>query len=219
MASLVQKISILSIYAIPTLLAIVLHEVSHGWVADRLGDSTARYSGRLTLNPVAHIDLFGTIILPLVLLMSGGFIFGYAKPVPINPYNLRNPRKDIIWVSLAGILTNLALAAVSAMVFRILASSFPGSWSFIARPLVMMLMASVRINIILAVFNAVPIPPLDGSRVLAHLLPPEQSAVFSRLEPYGFIIILLLFFTGLIDFIWPIIGFFMDLFLGPYMMI
>jgi Zn-dependent protease len=217
MASIFQKISI---YLIPTLLAIILHEVSHGWVADRLGDSTARYSGRLTLNPVAHIDLFGTIILPLILLITpGNFIFGYAKPVPINPYNLRNPRRDIIWVSLSGILTNLALAAVSAMLFRFVVSASPGSWSLIAIPLAMMLRVSVMINIILAIFNAIPIPPLDGSRVLAHLLPPDQAAVFSKLEPYGFIIILLLFFTGMIDFIWPIVRFFMVLFLGPYMMI
>jgi Zn-dependent protease len=215
MATLVQKISI---YVIPTLLAIILHEVSHGWVADRLGDSTARYSGRLTLNPLAHIDLFGTVILPLILLITpGNFIFGYAKPVPINPYNLRNPRRDMIWVSLSGVLTNLALAAVSAMLFRILASVSPGSWGLIAIPLAMMLRVSVMINIILAIFNAIPIPPLDGSRVLAHLLPPEQAAVFSKLEPYGFIIILLLFFTGVIDFIWPIIRFFMVLFLGPFL--
>lgn len=211
MATIAQRISI---YLIPILLAVVLHEVSHGWVADRLGDSTARYSGRLTLNPVAHIDLFGTIILPLVLLISGGFIFGYAKPVPINPYNLRNPRRDIIWISLAGILTNLALAAVSAMLFRIVASASPGSWSLIATPIRMMLYASVMINTVLAVFNAIPIPPLDGSRVLSHLLPPEQSAVFAKLEPYGFLIILFLFFTGLIKFILPIIRFFMVLFLG-----
>jgi len=215
MASLVQKISI---YLIPTLLAIILHEVSHGWVADRLGDSTARYSGRITLNPVAHIDLFGTIILPLVFLLTPGrFIFGYAKPVPINPYNLRNPRRDMIWISLAGILTNLALAAVSAMLFRIMASPPPGSWGLIVTPLLKMLWVSVLINSILAVFNAIPIPPLDGSRVLAHLLPPEQSAVFAKLEPYGFLIILFLFFTGMIDFIWPIIRFFMVLFLGHYM--
>jgi Zn-dependent protease len=214
MASFMQKISI---YAIPTLLAIILHEVAHGWVADRLGDSTARYSGRLTLNPAAHIDFFGTILLPVVLLISGGFVFGYAKPVPINPYNLRNPRKDMIWISLAGILTNLAVAAVSAMAFRILASGFLGSWGLIMRPLMMMLMVSVRINIILAVFNAIPIPPLDGSRVLVNLLPAEKSIVFSKLEPYGFLIILLLFFTGIINFIWPIIRFFMILFLGHHM--
>ena len=214
MVTLVQKISI---YVIPTLLAIILHEVSHGWVADRLGDSTARYSGRLTLNPAAHIDFFGTILLPVVLLISGGFVFGYAKPVPINPYNLRNPRKDMIWISLAGILTNLAVAAVSAMAFRILASGFLGSWGLIMRPLMMMLMVSVRINIILAVFNAIPIPPLDGSRVLVNLLPAEKSIVFSKLEPYGFLIILLLFFTGIINFIWPVIRFFMILFLGHHM--
>jgi Zn-dependent protease len=214
MASFMQKISI---YAIPTLLAIILHEVAHGWVADKLGDSTARYSGRLTLNPAAHIDFFGTILLPVVLLISGGFVFGYAKPVPINPYNLRNPRKDMIWISLAGILTNLAVAVVSAMAFRILASGFLGSWGLIMRPLMMMLMVSVRINIILAVFNAIPIPPLDGSRVLVNLLPAEKSIVFSKLEPYGFLIILLLFFTGIINFIWPIIRFFMILFLGHHM--
>jgi Zn-dependent protease len=214
MASLIQK---LSIYAIPTLLAIILHEVAHGWVADRLGDSTARYSGRLTLNPVAHIDFFGTILLPVVLLISGGFVFGYAKPVPINPYNLRNPRRDMIWISLAGILTNLAVAAVSAMSFRILASGFLGSWGVLIRPLMMMLMVSVRINVILAVFNAIPIPPLDGSRVLVNLLPAEKSMVFSKLEPYGFLIILLLFFTGMINFIWPIIRFFLILFLGHHM--
>jgi Zn-dependent protease len=215
MASLVQKISI---YLIPTLLAIILHEVSHGWVADRLGDSTARYSGRITLNPAAHIDLFGTIILPLVFLLTPGrFIFGYAKPVPINPYNLRNPRRDMIWISLAGILTNLALAALSAMLFRIMALSLNGSWGLMITPLLMMLRVSVMINIILAVFNAIPIPPLDGSRVLAHLLPPESSAIFTKLEPYGFIIILFLFFTGMIDFIWPIIRFFMILFLGHFM--
>ena len=214
MASLIQK---LSIYAIPTLLAIILHEVAHGWVADRLGDSTARYSGRLTLNPVAHIDFFGTILLPVVLLISGGFVFGYAKPVPINPYNLRNPRRDMIWISMAGVLTNLVVAAVSAMSFRILASGFLGSWGLIIRPLMMMLMVSVRINIILAVFNAIPIPPLDGSRVLVNLLPAEKSMVFSKLEPYGFLIILLLFFTGMINFIWPIIRFFLILFLGHHM--
>jgi Zn-dependent protease len=215
MASLVQKISI---YAIPTLLAIILHEVAHGWVADRLGDSTARYSGRLTLNPAAHIDFFGTILLPLVLLFTsqGSFIFGYAKPVPINPYNLRNPRRDMVWISLAGVLTNLALAAFSAMLFRIMGSTAVGSWGFLVRPVAMMLMASVRVNILLAVFNAIPIPPLDGSRVLANILPPGHSALLSRLEPYGFLIILLLFFTGLIDFIWPIVRFFMTLFLGPY---
>jgi Zn-dependent protease len=215
---MLQKLQAISISIIPILLAIILHEVSHGWVADRLGDPTARYSGRITLNPLAHIDLFGTILLPLVLLISGGgFIFGYAKPVPINPYNLRNPRRDMMWISLAGIVTNLALAAVSAMIFRVLASSSLGSWSLIVSPLVMMLWVSVKINCILAVFNAVPIPPLDGSRVLVNLLPPEKAVVFAKLEPYGFIIILLLFFTGMIKFIWPVVRFFMDLFLGSYM--
>lgn len=213
MAPLLQKISI---YAIPALLAIILHEVSHGWVADRLGDSTARYSGRLTLNPIAHIDIFGTVILPLVLLVSGGFIFGYAKPVPINPYNLRNPRSDMIWISLAGILTNLALAAISAMLFRFIVAIFPVGGNLIVTPLAMMLGVSVRINIILAVFNAIPIPPLDGSRVLSRLLPPRQAALFMKLEPYGFLIILLLFFTGLIELIWPIIRFLMSLLLGHY---
>ncbi len=193
-----------SIWAIPVLVSIIFHEVAHGYVAFRLGDPTAARMGRLTLNPLSHIDLFGTILFPLILiLIRAPFLFGYAKPVPVNFQNLRNPKRDMIWVALAGPATNLVLALLSLLVLRIIVGldvdHGGGVSSAIFIPLAKMASASASINIILAVFNAFPIPPLDGGRVLVGLLPDPQSRMVARIEPYGFLIIMLLLASHAID--------------------
>jgi Zn-dependent protease len=201
----------LSIVAIPVLLAITFHEAAHGFVADRKGDPTAKYLGRLTLNPLAHIDPFGTILLPLLLyvgplLMTGqpGLVFGYAKPVPVNFMNLRRPKADMVWVAVAGPFTNLGLAVASGALLHGLAalSIAPGAdlgggvgAEFrIAEPIAEMLVYSVVINVMLMLFNLLPIPPLDGGRVLVGLLPDAASRRVAGLEPYGMLIIVLLLF-------------------------
>ena len=186
----------ISIWALPVLFAVILHEVAHGWVADKLGDDTARWMGRLTLNPIKHIDPIGTILIPIVLLvMQSPFLFGYAKPVPVNFRKLRNPKRDMIWVALAGPLMNLALAIVSAIVLMI-AVHMPESMLWAAKPLALMCQASILINIVLMVFNLIPLPPLDGGRVAVGLLPGNLSYQLSRLEPYGFMIIVVLLMMG-----------------------
>jgi len=186
----------ISIWGLPVLLAIVLHEVAHGWVAFKLGDDTAYWLGRLTLNPLKHIDPIGTLLLPIVLLvMQSPFLFGYAKPVPINWKKLRNPQRDMVWVALAGPITNLVLALLSALVLA-LTMQLPASLIWFTQPLALMCQASIIINLVLLVFNLIPLPPLDGGRVAVGLLPYSLSSQLSRLEPYGFIIIVILLMTG-----------------------
>jgi len=200
---------------IPILMAVILHEVSHGFVAFKLGDPTAKMMGRLTLNPISHIDPFGTVIMPLLLyvLTNGQFVFGYAKPVPINTNNFRNPKRDMAISAAAGPVTNLILAALSIMLLKHfvgpLSAIIPSSTSAaIFNPLAMMLKASVVINVVLAVFNMIPIPPLDGGRVLMGMLPYRQAMTLGRLEPFGFIIIMLLLVTHVADtVIYPVITF------------
>ncbi|MEK7782590.1 MAG: site-2 protease family protein, partial [Candidatus Binatota bacterium] len=197
----------ISIWAIPVLAAIVFHEVAHGWVAYYFGDPTAARMGRLTLNPIAHIDLFGTIILPLLLIVvRSPFLFGYAKPVPVNFYNLNRPKRDMIWVALAGPMTNILLALGSVLFLKLLLSfefspdsSYSSYLIAILTPLALMAKNSVVINVVLAVFNAFPIPPLDGGRVLVGLLPEPYSSTLARVEPYGFLIILLLLMSHAMD--------------------
>jgi Zn-dependent protease len=195
--------------ALPLLLAMVLHEYAHGWVANHYGDSTARLEGRLTMNPLAHIDPFGTVILPLLCLMlPGGFFLGWAKPVPINQARLRNPRRDMALVAAAGPGMNLLLAIASAIGLSVLLSIDPtlmASWppqpgqaprgdllGMLLLPLAAMSLYSVFINVLLMVFNLIPIPPLDGGRVLTSLLPAQPALALSRLEPYGMLIIVVL---------------------------
>ena len=179
----------LSIMLVPGLLAITCHEVAHGYVAWRYGDPTARMLGRLTLNPLKHIDIFGTLMLVIVGI-------GWAKPVPVVIENLRNPKKDMIWVSIAGPVTNICLALVSAVLLRlILAVPSSGTEAnFMLQPLSYMAAFSVYINLLLAFFNMIPIPPLDGGRVLMGLLPYRQALALGRIEPYGMILIIVLVF-------------------------
>ena len=235
---IIQKISII---ALPVLIAITFHEAAHGFVAYRKGDPTAKFMGRLTLNPLAHIDLFGTILMPAMLyfiplLISGqpGWLFGYAKPVPVNFLNLHRPKRDMIWVAAAGPGTNLALALISGFLLRFLISLEPSLQLFrlhyggtvpndslmiaFLLPIAEMLEVSVEINILLMIFNLFPIPPLDGGRVMVGLLPDKQSNALSSIEPYGFLIILFLLFLDPFKTLYYIMGpiyyFFKTLILG-----
>ncbi len=190
----------IAIWALPVLFAITVHEVAHGWVARRYGDSTAMMLGRLTLNPIKHIDPIGTILVPVLLLMMGGFVFGWAKPVPVTPENLRNPKRDMAIVAIAGPVANLIMAIAWALIMKV-GLMLSGEFTWIASPLIYMGAAGITINIILMVLNLLPFPPLDGGRVLTGLLPDNMSRALSRLEPYGIIILLGLMITGILSFI------------------
>jgi Zn-dependent protease len=178
-----------ALMAVVLLFSVIVHEVAHGYLALLNGDPTARIMGRITLNPVPHIDPVGTILLPLLLYLSGAPVVGMAKPVPVNPLNFRNYRWGEFAVSAAGPLSNLALAVVFSVLLR-LGVDNPG--------FVTLAILGVRINIILALFNLIPIPPLDGSHILALLLPRELAQLYSHLQPVGFILILILFYTGIL---------------------
>lgn len=203
MTDLLTKIILL---APPILLALTVHEYAHGYIANRLGDPTAKMSGRLTLNPLSHLDPFGTIAFFLINI-------GWARPVPVNGAYFKNPRKDMLWVALAGPVTNLCLALVSAIMAKILFQlTLLLPYSMIAEaivvPLFEMLKASIWINLVLCIFNFLPIPPLDGSRIVMGLLPESMTATYASFERYGFIIILILAFTGVLSkIILPIISF------------
>ncbi len=203
MLSLYQKIAVL---ALPILFAITVHEAAHGWMAKRLGDRTAEMLGRVTLNPLKHIDLVGTLLVPLVVFFMSGFVFGWAKPVPVNYRNLRNPRRDAALVALAGPGANLIMALLWALGI-LLGVALLESAQWIAVPLVLMGVAGVLINSVLMALNMLPILPLDGGRVLHSLLPPKLAQVYSRLEGFGLIIVILLLATGLLGFVlWPLVG-------------
>lgn len=189
---------------LPLLFAMVLHEYAHGWVAAKCGDSTAKLQGRLTINPLAHIDPLGTVILPLMCLMMGSFLFGWAKPVPVDLRNLRQPRRDMALVAAAGPGMNLILAVSSALLLAVLLTIEPtlslrGSAeteaspgllaTMVFRPLAVMALYSVMINVFLALFNLLPIPPLDGGRILTAILPAKPAMTLARLEPYGMLIL------------------------------
>ena len=192
-----STIQLITIAIIPLLFAIVVHEVAHGWVARQLGDDTAYLMGRLTLNPLKHIDPIGTILVPLILILTVGFAFGWAKPVPVNFNNLRNRRRDTALVAVAGPFANLLMAIAWALIAK-LASLLPDSIAMLTSPLILMSMFGMIINAILMVFNLIPIPPTDGGRIATSLLPPRLGYQLSRVEPYGFFIILALLLSGVI---------------------
>lgn len=192
------------------LISMTVHEFAHGWVAYKLGDPTAKYSGRLTLNPLAHIDMFWTVILPVLMFVmtQGRFIFGAAKPVPINFWALKNPKRDIIWVGLSGPLANFIFAVAASLAWRILPR---------LSGLDIIFSNLILINLLLGVFNLLPVPPLDGSRVAMGLLPPELAERYARIEPYGFMIVILLLWLGLFQYIiWPVIGIIARFLILPY---
>lgn len=209
--SLPQKIAI---WALPVLFAITVHEVAHGFVASRLGDRTAQMMGRLTLNPLKHIDPVGTVLVPLaMLLLPGGFLFGWAKPVPIGYRNLGSPKRDMAIVAAAGPLSNLLMAVGWALLLRLsveLLHTLP--WA--AQPLFFMAQAGIAINLILMILNLVPVPPLDGGRVLTGLLPARQAAALGAIEPYGLMIVVALLLTGVLwRILQPVIQLFSELLL------
>ena len=216
----------LLIAAIPILIAITFHEVAHGFVAYKCGDSTAKMMGRLTLNPAAHIDPVGTIIVPLMLFIfsKGTFIFGTAKPVPVNFYNLRHPRRDSALVSAAGPATNVIIAFISILLLVLIdkisivftSSAFIGQKIII--PLNKMLQYSVSFNIFIAAFNLLPVPPLDGGRIVTSLLPAKHSYQFSKIEPYGILIVLVLWFTGIARYIIVPIQLFIKLIISMFLL-
>lgn len=186
------------IILLPILLfSVILHEVAHGWVAERFGDDTARVMGRLTFNPIPHIDIVGTLVLPALAIFTGAPIFGWAKPVPVNPYRLNDPKMDMMWVGLAGPFSNVALALLASGVMWFL-RTYPVLPLGLAASMHDLSFLVLELNVVLFVFNLIPVPPLDGSRVVAALLPPELAYRYAQLESYGIVIVLVLFSTGII---------------------
>ena len=185
----------LSVWALPVLFAVTIHEVAHGWVARALGDSTAEELGRLSLNPIRHIDPIGTIFVPILLLLIGGFVFGWAKPVPVDMRRLNNPKRDMAFVAAAGPLSNLAMALCWALIAKV-GTMFYSEFNWISVPLIYMGQVGIAINLILMILNLVPLPPLDGGRVLAGILPDSLANRYARLEPYGLFLVLGLLVLG-----------------------
>ncbi|MBK6618022.1 MAG: site-2 protease family protein [Nitrosomonas sp.] len=206
MDSIIQGIAI---YALPVIFAITFHEAAHGYVAKRFGDLTAYEAGRVSLNPVKHIDPMGTIVVPLImfvtskLMLGGGILFGWAKPVPVNFNQLRHPKRDMLWVAAAGPGANLLMACFWALIIK-LGIGLPES--IYIKPMVLMGIAGIEINVILMILNLLPLPPLDGGRIAVSLLPEKLAWKFAQIEPYGMVILLTLLITGTLGAIlWPLI--------------
>ena len=195
-ANLIQTVAI---YALPVLFAITVHEAAHGYAARHFGDNTAYVLGRITLNPIKHIDPVGTILMPLMLYFatSGAFLFGYAKPVPVRFGNLRNPKRDMVWVALAGPGANLAMALGWGILYYLLIGMGVDERFFLT-----MCKAGITVNLVMFAFNLFPLPPLDGGRILVGLLPYKQAELVSRVEPWGFFVVMGLVVMGIVDKLW-----------------
>jgi Zn-dependent protease len=193
-----NAVQMVAVWALPVLFAITVHEVAHGWVARALGDPTAMMLGRLTLNPVKHVDPIGTIVVPVVLLLMHLPMFGWAKPVPVTWENLKKPKRDMALVAAAGPGANLAMALLWALIMKAGITMSAGELDWLGRPLAYMGFAGIQINVVLMILNLLPLPPLDGGRILTGVLPGPLAWKVSRIEPYGFIILLLLLTTGLL---------------------
>jgi Zn-dependent protease len=190
-----EIIQAIAVYAIPVLFAITVHEAAHGYVARMFGDNTAYVLGRVTLNPVKHIDPLGTIVIPIAMVLMTGFMFGWAKPVPVDWGSLRHPKRDMIWVAAAGPGVNLVMAIVWALVYRVLAAAGVQEDYFY-----LVAQAGISVNLVFMALNLLPIPPLDGGRIVSGILPTRLSLAYSRVEPYGLILLLVLMFTGALSF-------------------
>jgi Zn-dependent protease len=210
--TLIQKFAV---WVLPVLFAITVHEVAHGWVASKLGDTTAKMLGRLTLNPLKHIDPIGTVLVPAILFFTTRFVFGLARPVPVNFYNLRKPRRDAALVALSGPVANLLMALIWAVIIKLSMLFISAHHPFLL-PIVLMGQAGILINIVLMVGNLVPIPPLDGSRIVSSLLPRNAARHYNSFGRYGFFILLALMLTGLF---WQIIAPFVSFFINLIMLI
>ena len=189
--TLIQKIAI---YALPVIFAITVHEAAHGYAARYFGDMTAHLAGRISLNPIKHIDPFGTILVPALMMMVGGILFGWAKPVPVDFSRLRNPKRDMLWVAAAGPASNLVMAILWVFALKFSA----GLPAYMGVPLELMAQAGVMINVVLMVLNLLPLPPLDGGRIAVSLLPHDLAYRYAKVERYGFIILIVLLFTGIL---------------------
>lgn len=192
--NLVQRVAV---WALPLIFAVTVHEAAHGWVADRLGDPTARQMGRITFNPLPHIDLVGTILVPIMMLSFTGFLIGWAKPVPVSVQRLHSPKRDMAIVAAAGPAVNLVMAVAWSLVL-LLAHKLIHSAQVIAVPLLLMAVAGVFVNLVLMAINLLPVPPLDGGRIVTGLLPIRAARVFARIEPFGLIVLILLLMTGVV---------------------
>ena len=199
--TLIQQIAV---YALPVIFAITLHEAAHGYAAKHFGDTTAYMLGRVSLNPLRHIDPIGTVLLPLVTLALGGILFGWAKPVPVNFGHLRRPKQDMLWVAAAGPAANLFMALFWGLVMKV-GLTMPES--SLALPMALMGKAGITINSVLMVLNLLPLPPLDGGRIAVSLLPSRLAYSYARIEPYGMIILIALLFSGVLNFVlWPLVN-------------
>jgi Zn-dependent protease len=192
--TLVQRVAV---WALPLIFAVTVHEAAHGWVADRLGDPTARQAGRITFNPLPHIDLVGTILVPMLMLTFTGFLIGWAKPVPVSVERLHSPKRDMAIVAAAGPAVNLVMALVWSLILM-LAHNLVHSMQAVAIPLLLMAAAGVFVNLVLMAINLLPVPPLDGGRIVTGLLPIGPARLYARIEPYGLVILILLLISGVI---------------------